>query len=126
MNKLIDLFLESDSYQESMYFFAESMPVKYPDRYERVLVAAERGAEGSTHYEIISDWRRWYVFWINELERDFVEDAKKKNAHLADAGIDFDYCFEPIKQEMQEAFEKELDLLQAWHENNGSLHQQVG
>ena len=124
--KLIDLFLQSESYQESMEFFAESMPVKYPRRAKRVREAAERGAEGSTHFEIISDWRRWYVHWTDELEKEFVENAKKKNKDLIDAGVDFDYCFEETRRQIQEAFEVELDLLQAWHHNNGSLHDQVG
>lgn len=124
--KLIDLFLQSDSYQYSMCSSAESMPLNYPERYERVLEAAKHGAEGSTHYEVIDDWRRWYVYWTDELEKEFVENAKKKNKDLIDAGVDFEYCFEETKRQIQEAFEEELDSLEEWHESNGSLHQQVG
>jgi hypothetical protein len=66
-----------------------------PDRAERCLRAASYGAEGSTHYEVISDWR------------EFLDKLR-------------------LPEKVRARITEEIDQCEAWHENNGSLHDQIG
>jgi len=92
-------FLESDHWQ---YWDAENrspgsarMILAAPERFERCWAAAENGAEGSTHREVISDWRR-ALACIHISEHD------------------------------RRAIEREIDECEQWHEQNGSLDEEIG
>lgn len=72
------------------------------DRADRCWDAAEHGCEGSTHAEIIGDWRdafRW--------ERRCLDNGKPHDRFEA-------------------AVEARFDAIEAWHEKAGTLWKQVG
>jgi len=84
-----------------------------PDRADRRDKASEDGAEGSTHAEIIQDWR------------DFLDTLSVYDAEIGDdedlANHEFD-----ITKEQEESIGKEIDDCEAWHEKQGTLNQEIG
>ena len=72
------------------------------DRCERIYDGAEHGAEGSTHGEIIADWREAF-------------DCFQRDLQIA-----------PLSDETVSAIEKEINDCETWHEKNGSLETQLG
>ena len=81
-----------------------------PDRMSRCHEAAEDGCDGSTHGEIIKDWREF-------LAR--LEDEANRKAWMHDR----------VSAEIERrvaAITAEIDACEAWHEKNGSLEEQVG
>lgn len=78
-----------------------------PERAERIHEAAEAGCDGSTHAEVIEDWR------------DFLN-----NLTLFDPEIEGDKG--DITDEDYTRIEAEIDACEAWHQKNGSLNQQIG
>lgn len=97
----VDSFIQSEFVQN---FTAErdSDFISHADRAARCYAAAELGCDGKTPSEVIADWRDAFSAWIdsrrcwNEPER-FIAAV---NAHF--------------------------DAVESWHENNGSLWQQLG
>lgn len=81
-----------------------------PDRMERCHEAAEDGCDGSTHAEIMDDWREF----LERLERE----AKRKT-HWHDR-------VEAEIERRAESIREEIDKCEAWHEKNGSLDKQAG
>ena len=81
-----------------------------PDRMERCHDAAEHGAEGSTHAEIMGDWREFLARLEDEANR-------KAWAH--------DRVSAEIERRVA-AITAEIDACEAWHEANGSLEEMVG
>lgn len=75
-----------------------------PERMQRCHEAAGDGCEGSTHAEIIQDWREF----LNSLT-------------VMDEYRDGD-----LTQDEFDAIDAEIDACEAWHEKNGSLNEQVG
>ena len=75
------------------------------DRYERCHDAAEDGAEGSTHRECIDDMRQAFEDWLRDRHR----------------GRPSEYPYR-----VQDAAAKHWNALEQWHQNNGSLDQQIG
>jgi hypothetical protein len=75
------------------------------ERYERCATAVEHGADGSTHYEVIQDWREAFSGWIRDRRRG------RRSA--------FPTRFEA-------AVLARFDATEAWHERHGSLHQEIG
>lgn len=73
--------------------------INEPERADRMDKAAEHGADGSTHRETIND------------QREAVKDAES------------DRFFPPNNAD---ALLRELDHIEAWHELNGSLDQEIG
>ena len=69
------------------------------DRCDRIYEAAEHGAEGSTHGEIIQDWRDAFDCFQRDVE---------------------------LSEETIASIEKEIDECEAWHDENGSLDTQLG
>lgn len=70
-----------------------------PDRATRLWDAAEVGCDGSTHAEVIADWRR-------NAENAFRWDRRLPN--------------------VLDAIELAILDVEAWHEANGSLDDEVG
>jgi hypothetical protein len=99
---LLDWFIRSEHFEhwdaENRSTGSCGIILQDPDRFDRMWDAAEDGAEGSTHGEVISDWRdAWESFtWGRDLER-------------VDAAIT-----------------AAIDAVENWHFENGSLDQQVG
>ena len=73
-----------------------------PERAARCHDAAEFGADGKTHAEVIEDWR--------ESFRAFVHDRRK--------GSTLD--------RFEDAVTAHFDSVENWHEKNGSLFKQIG
>lgn len=79
-----------------------------PERMERCHDAAEHGADGSTHAEIIQDWRDYAAAAYDDARRMAEEDELDELDRL------------------EAKLEAELDALEAWHEQNGTLYQEIG
>ena len=75
------------------------------DRFKRVQDAAEHGAYGATHAEIIQDWRDGLD---NYLQQDRTSWCKEFPFRFRDAVLDH------------------FASIEAWHEANGSLHEEIG
>jgi hypothetical protein len=88
-----------------------------PDRMERCHTAAEHGADGSTHAEIIQDWR------------DFLEtltsDAARTLESLDMESEEINALVETLET-ITDSIADEIDTCEAWHESNGSLHEEIG
>lgn len=87
-----------------------------PDRATRIYNAAEYGGDGSTHAEVIDDWRKLADQLRADCERFAweMEDETEAETFEAEYGAAFDRLAES------------LDACEAWHETNGSLHQPIG
>jgi len=99
----IDEFIRSE-YMQNWTSEKDSDFINEPDRAERCYAAAEFGADGKTHAEVIEDWREAFDnFWKydrkggrSELDR-FVAGV---HAHF--------------------------DRVEAFHEQAGTLYQEIG
>lgn len=78
-----------------------------PDRAERIHEAAEHGTDGSTHAEVIEDWRD-FLNSLKPIDPDFPEDGGE------------------ITEEDFDRIEAEIAACETWHEMNGSLNQIIG
>lgn len=94
--------------QEYEYFISDKlgndMWVNDPDRKARLEKAAEFGADGSTHFEVIEDWREFLDSYKCE-DPEFHEDSSEWEIDLT------------IYQEII----GEIDRVELWHKKNGSL-----
>jgi len=101
--KTLDDFIRSDYFaawdESNRDSFGYSRSPFKRDRCDRIYNGAEHGAEGSTHGEIITDWR--------EAFGDFQRDSD-------------------LPEKLAEAIEKEIDDCEAWHAKNKSLETQLG
>jgi hypothetical protein len=70
------------------------------DRMARCTAAAENGADGSTHAEVINDWREAFARFLRERGNRF--------------------------DRFERAVTAEFDAIEAWHEAIGSLNQEIG
>jgi len=70
-----------------------------PARFERVWAAAEEGGEGSTHGEVIEDWRQA----LDCAARDGV-----------------------VTERDCAAIAREIDAAEDWHERHGTLGEVIG
>lgn len=86
-----------------------------PERAERIHNAAEHGCDGSTHAEHIEDWREFV-----ELLR---ADACRESYKLDDAD---ENKAEAEINAWHDAITAEIDACETWHEQNGSLHAEIG
>jgi hypothetical protein len=87
-----------------------------PERMARITDAAEQGSDGSTHYEVITDWR------------EFLSLAAGNEARLIWDKFDGDEL-EQAERELEaivDSISREIDDCEAWHDKNGSLHEQIG
>ena len=80
------------------------------ERMERCHEAAENGCDGSTHAEVMSDWREF----LEMLEHE----AKRKTHWHPRVTAEIERRIESIREE--------IDKCEAWHEKAGSLHRPVG
>ncbi len=85
-----------------------------PDRANRIHEAAEHGCDGSTHAETIEDWREYLEQAFEEEESAAWNHEDEKEGERSQAEIDT----------TKEAIEAEIAKCEAWHEKNGSLHEQ--
>lgn len=84
-----------------------------PDRANRILEAAEDGCDGSTHAEVIEDWREFAAILQSEASRALWgmdgEDGDGDRLEMAFA-----------------ALEEDIARAEAHHEKAGTLHEVIG
>jgi hypothetical protein len=101
ISRYVDAFIRSQAV-ETLTSERDSDFWNEPDRASRVYDAAESGSDGKTHSEVIGDWRDAF----NNMLSD-------RRGH-----------------ERPERFESAVtayfDSVEAWHEANGSLFQEIG
>jgi hypothetical protein len=78
------------------------------DRADRIHEAAEFGSDGSTHSEVIGDWRGF-------LKTLRVQDSDDPD----DTGYD-------ITQESYNLITREIDECEKYHDDHGTLFKQIG
>ena len=87
------------------YIYGNDGWINDPERRARIEEAAEYGCDGSTHGEVIQDWRD-YLSTLKVIDPEWPEDGGE------------------ITEEAKEAIESEIDSCEQWHAKNGSLNQQ--
>ena len=105
---------EFESYNESN--LGNDLFINDPERGKRVYDAAEYGANGSTHGEVIQDWRDF----LNDRFIVKVYDSQYDADDLL-AGKSFD-----ITESTRAKIDKEIDDCEDWHIKNGSINQEIG
>lgn len=75
--------------------------INEPERAERCYDAAEFGADGKTHAEVIEDWR------------DYVELVLNRRGH-------------EYPERFAAAVHARIDAVEDWHDKHGTLHQEIG
>lgn len=75
------------------------------ERMERCQEAAEHGADGSTHYEVIQDWREFLSNLFRDLRRHAETDEEEANI-----------------EQLESQISGEIDACEAHHEQAGTLH----
>lgn len=117
--RLLREFIESQTFQawdsDNRSPGSAGMILEDPERWNRIEDAAENGAEGSTHREIIQDWRDAAATLVR-IDPDIDPDDPTPT--------DLDLGF--IREEDFEALTQHINSVEAWHEKNGSLDQEVG
>lgn len=78
------------------------------ERMERCQKSAEHGADGSTHYEVIQDWRDFLSNLFRDLRRHAETDEEEANIEHLEAQIS-----------------EEIDACEAYHEQAGTLHESL-
>lgn len=91
-----------------------------PDRASRIYDAAEDGCDGSTHAEHIEDFTEYADEHYTELERaaEYLDESVCSNLELTVLLGEIEVA--------REALTADLERLEKWHADNGSLHEQVG
>lgn len=95
------------SFRDSIY--GNDGFINDPDRAERIAEAAEHGCDGSTHQEVLGDWRD-YLNTLKVFDPDY-DDPEDRD--------DFD-----LDEETYEKILAEINACEDWHEKNSSLHNQ--
>ena len=103
----MDSFLESSYYDSNRFGCSSDMWIEDADRAQRCYDAAEDGCEGSTHREVIDDMRRMFGDWLRSERRE--RNARSEYPYRVESAAG-DY----------------FDSLETWHEQNGSLDQEIG
>ena len=96
----VDRFIRRDDIQPSI----QELYLSDPERADRMDAAAESGADGSTHYEVIHDWREAFERYIRYGRQGYHQ----------------------VPERFVAAVEAHFDATEAWHEANGSLLQEIG
>jgi hypothetical protein len=102
IKRFVDWFIRSECV-EALTSDRDCDFINKSDRAERCYDAAEDGADGKTHAEVIGDWRDAFENWIRDT-RKWKEDPDRFIA----------------------AVNAHFDRVEDWHDKHGSLHQQIG
>lgn len=106
IESFVEWFL-SDYFPESGFRFGSSSDdwMLDPERMERCDNAASDGADGSTHREIIEDWRKAFTH--------FLRYGGKRNA------------FSRGYDRFEAAVNAHFDAVEVWHTKNGSIDEEI-
>lgn len=116
VDRFVDDFIRS-RYVEAWTNENEADFFNNPERAERVANAAEYGANGSTHAEIIDDWRNAFKTWVKYDRRVMDIECKTRTYH---------YHNHEYPERFADAVLAHFDSVEQWHERNGSLWQEIG
>ena len=105
IDTFVDWFVRSDMVANQ--FGSNDDWLSDPERMERCERAAEDGGDGSTHAEVIDDWRQAFKHWVR---------YGRTGRNSMSAGYD----------RFETAVLLHFDRLEDWHKANGSLHQEIG
>jgi hypothetical protein len=100
ITRFVDWFIRQDCIAPDV----QELLLSDPERANRMYDAAENGADGSTHQEVINDWR--------DAFRAFIRDRRTGSGN------------DP--ERFMAAVEAHFDSVEEWHQTNGSLYQEVG
>lgn len=117
-------FLNDQKQSQAFYTMQgekESDFINEADRAARCYDAAEVGCSGSTHSEVIDDFREFG----DDLLRDQWRAIEYKMEQDDASPEDYEQA-EAIFTECETAFNADCDRLESWHEENGSLHESCG
>jgi hypothetical protein len=89
-----------------------------PDRAGRIYEAAKDGCDGSTHAEIIEDWRDFAETLFRDVEYSILRDL--------DLDLREEYMLEGAVTAIRDSLFAEIDACEDWHDKNGTLHEQIG
>ena len=94
--------------------------INEPERAERCHNAAENGADGSLHCEVIDDFREFGAELLREQERAI----ERKIDEIEEQGT-VDLINEQF-EECKQGFDAACDELEKWHIANGSYETEIG
>ena len=101
---------------EWQYFQADKLGnnlfITDPDRAQRIHDAAEDGCDGSTHYEVIEDWREFAEL----LRRELLHQASSEGDEESEAEIESNF----------DLLTAEIDACESFHRRQKTLHEQIG
>ena len=106
VKSFVDEFIRSE-FMQSWTESAINSDYSIGGRFGRCMDAAENGADGSTHAEVIDDWRDAFSYWLHDQIHggcDGINRGDRLNA----------------------AVRAYFDSVEAWHDKNGSLEQEIG
>lgn len=108
---IVDTFIRSEYFStwqsEHVHDGGWSRDTDRQDRFCRCFDAAEQGADGSTHREVIQDMREAFQEWLK-----YGRPRRLK--------------FAEYPYRLEAAVLAHFDQLETWHEDNGSLDQEIG
>lgn len=97
----VDAFIRSEHVQNVWGASSDDF-INDPDRANRCHDAAELGCDGSTHREIINDWREAFTIWLRD------EHRRHNRGLFADA------------------VEAHFDSVEEYHTEHGTIDQEIG
>ena len=109
IERFINRFIRSE-YVQNWTAEKDGDFINEPERAGRVADAAVDGADGRTHAEVIEDWREAFGAMMRDRER---ANWRRKNSPY-------------LPERFVVAVEAHFDEVEAWHERNGSLWQELG
>jgi hypothetical protein len=105
MSARIEAFVDWFIRQDHIHPDIQDLYLSDPDRADRCDAAAEHGADGSTHREVIQDWRDAFSAYLRDRHRN--------------RRSEFPYRFES-------AVTAHFDACEDWHITNGSIDEEIG
>jgi hypothetical protein len=102
IDRFVNWFIRSE-YVQNWTSEKDSDFINEPERAD----AAEFGADGKTHAEVIEDWREAFRAWV-------MYGRARRNT------MSYGY------DRFEAAVETHFDATEAWHEKAGSLNQEIG
>lgn len=102
IENFFDEFIRSE-YVANLTAGRDSDFITEPERARRCYDAAEYGADGKTHAEVIQDWRDAFDYWL-------MDHDKNCNSH----------------QRFEQGVRDRIEECELWHYFNGSLYQEIG
>jgi len=98
-----------------------------PDRADRIHKAAEHGSDGSTHAEHIEDLQEYANEHYTELSRacDSLSTGSEDPVEIASFEAECSALEKEIET-AQETLDADLARLEKWHQENGTLNEQIG